>query len=100
MVPATVSGCDHARHLRVVLGVRGLILFDFGGTLDADGSRWSLRFHSAYRAAGGKQGFAAFDRAFRESDRALERLAGVERVGVRAMGGSPTALLLSRPPHR
>ena len=43
------------------MGVRGLVLFDFGGTLDADGSRWSVRFHSAYRAAGGKQTFAAFD---------------------------------------
>ena len=30
------------------------ILFDFGGTLDADGTRWSVRFHEAYRRAGGR----------------------------------------------
>jgi len=76
--------------------VRGLILFDFGGTLDADGSRWSVRFHAAYQAAGGKQSFAAFDRAFRESDRALERLSGIERLGFRAMVDAQTALLLPR----
>jgi FMN phosphatase YigB (HAD superfamily) len=78
--------------------VRGLILFDFGGTLDADGSRWSVRFHSAYRAAGGKLAFAAFDKAFRESDRALERLSGIERLGFRAMVDAQTALLLPRLP--
>src|SRR6266567_7627131 len=91
-----VSSCDHDPHLRVVVGVRGLVLFDFGGTLDADGSRWSVRFHAAYRAVGGKQSFAAFDRAFRESDRALERLAGIERLGFRAMVDAQTALLLPR----
>lgn len=53
--------------------MRGLVLFDFGGTLDADGARWSVRFHSAYRAAGGVEPFAAFEAAFRASDRALER---------------------------
>ena len=78
--------------------MRGLVLFDFGGTLDADGARWSVRFHTAYRAAGGRQSFAAFDRAFRESDRALERLAGIERLGFRAMVDAQTALLLSRLP--
>ena len=77
--------------------MRGLVLFDFGGTLDADGSRWSVRFHAAYQAAGGKQAFAAFDRAFRESDRALERLSGIERLGFRAMVDAQTALLLPRP---
>jgi FMN phosphatase YigB (HAD superfamily) len=76
--------------------VRGLVLFDFGGTLDADGARWSVRFHDAYRAAGGKQAFAAFDRSFRESDRALERLSGIERLGFRAMVEAQTALLLPR----
>ena len=91
-----VSSCDHHPHLGVVVGVRGLVLFDFGGTLDADGSRWSVRFHAAYRAVGGRQSFAAFDRAFRESDRALERLAGIERLGFRAMVDAQTALLLPR----
>ena len=93
---ASVSSCDHRRDLGVVVEVRGLVLFDFGGTLDADGSRWSVRFHAAYRAVGGKQSFAAFDRAFRESDRALERLAGIERLGFRAMVDAQTALLLPR----
>lgn len=78
--------------------MRGLVLFDFGGTLDADGARWSVRFHSAYRAAGGKQSFPAFERAFRDSDRALERLAGIGRLGFRAMVDAQTALLLSRLP--
>jgi FMN phosphatase YigB (HAD superfamily) len=78
--------------------VRGLVLFDFGGTLDADGARWSVRFHAAYRAAGGKQSFAAFDRSFRESDRALERLSGIQRLGFRAMIDAQTALLLPRLP--
>src|SRR5258706_13298122 len=92
----TVSSCDHPNHLRVVVEVRGLVLFDFGGTLDADGSRWSVRFHAASRAAGGKQPFAAFARAFRESDRALERLSGIERLGFRAMVDAQTAWLLPR----
>lgn len=76
--------------------MRGLVLFDFGGTLDADGARWSVRFHAAYRAAGGRQAFAAFDRAFRESDRALERFSGIERLGFRAMVDAQTDLLLPR----
>src|SRR2546422_9037122 len=97
MLPATVSACDHGPHPRVVDGVRGLVLFDFGGTLDADGSRGSVRFHAAYRAGGGKQSFAAFDRAFRESDRALERLAGIGKLGFRAVVGAQTAVLVTRP---
>jgi len=78
--------------------VRGLVLFDFGGTLDADGARWSVRFHAAYRAAGGKRSFAAFERAFRESDRALERLSGIRQLGFRAMVDAQTALLVPRLP--
>ena len=96
LVLGDVSACDHPPDLGVVVGVRGLVLFDFGGTLDADGSRWSVRFHAAYRSVGGKQSFAAFDRAFRESDRALERLSGIERLGFRAMVDAQTALLLPR----
>ena len=78
--------------------VRGLVLFDFGGTLDADGARWSVRFHSAYRAAGGVEPFAAFEAAFRASDRALERRTDIERLGFRAMVDAQTALLLARVP--
>jgi len=78
--------------------VRGLVLFDFGGTLDADGARWSIRFHAAYRAAGGRQSFAAFEKVFRESDRALARFSGVARLGFRAMIDAQTALVLARLP--
>ena len=78
--------------------MRGLVLFDFGGTLDADGARWSIRFHAAYRAAGGAQPFAAFEKAFRESDRALERLSGIEALGFRAMVDAQAELLLARLP--
>jgi FMN phosphatase YigB (HAD superfamily) len=75
--------------------VRGLVLFDFGGTLDADGARWSVRFHAAYRAAGGAEPFPAFEAAFRASDRALERRADIEKLGFRAMVDAQTALLLA-----
>jgi FMN phosphatase YigB (HAD superfamily) len=78
--------------------VRGLVLFDFGGTLDADGARWSIRFHSAYRAAGGRQSFAAFEKVFRESDRALGRFSGIERLGFRAMVDAQAGLLVARLP--
>ena len=30
----------------------GVLLFDFGGTLDADGLPWARRFHDAYVEAG------------------------------------------------
>ena len=65
--------------------MRGLVLFDFGGTLDADGSRWSVRFHAAYQAAGGKQSFAAFDRAFRFTDTWLDRNGKWQCVASQAM---------------
>jgi FMN hydrolase / 5-amino-6-(5-phospho-D-ribitylamino)uracil phosphatase len=75
--------------------VRGLVLFDFGGTLDADGARWSVRFHAAYRAAGGAEPFPAFEVAFRASDRALERRTDIGSLGFRAMVDAQTALLLT-----
>ena len=75
--------------------VRGLVLFDFGGTLDADGARWSVRFHDAYRSAGGARPFAAFEPAFRASDRALERRTDIKKLGFRAMVDAQTALLLA-----
>jgi FMN phosphatase YigB (HAD superfamily) len=75
--------------------VRGLVLFDFGGTLDADGTRWSVRFHSAYRAAGGAEPFPVFEAAFRASDRALERRTDITKLGFRAMVDAQTVLLLT-----
>jgi len=60
------------------------LLFDFGGTLDADGVPWSPRFHQAYRAAGGTLDFAAFDPVFAASDRALNRVPDIRTTGFRA----------------
>lgn len=60
------------------------LLFDFGGTLDADGVPWSPRFHHAYRAAGGTLDFRAFDPLFAASDRALAGEPGIRTTGFRA----------------
>lgn len=57
------------------------VLFDFGGTLDADGIHWSPRFHAAYRAAGGSLDRPSFDELFKQSDRALARLPGIRQFG-------------------
>jgi putative hydrolase of the HAD superfamily len=64
---------------------RGAVLFDFGGTLDADGLRWSVRFHEAYAAGGGQLGADAFEAVFRASDRALETSPGIREAGFRVM---------------
>lgn len=74
--------------------VRGALLLDFGGTIDGDGERWSVRFHRAYRGAGGTLDFAAFDPLFKESDRRLERLEGIERLGYRATVHAQADLLV------
>lgn len=79
-------------------GVRGVVLFDFGGTLDADGARWSVRFHAAYVTAGGQQPFAVFEEAFRASDRALVRVTGISTLGFRAMVDLQAALVLAHLP--
>ena len=73
--------------------MRGIVLFDFGGTLDADGDRWAVRFHRAYAQAGGRLGLAAFEPLFREADRRLEADPAVRRMGFRAMVGAQTELL-------
>lgn len=65
--------------------LRGAVLFDFGGTLDSDGLRWSVRFHTAYAARGGRLDQHAFEPLFRASDRQLEALPGIGRFGFRAM---------------
>jgi FMN phosphatase YigB (HAD superfamily) len=69
------------------------ILFDFGGTLDADGTRWSVRFHEAYRRAGGRLGLERFEPLFRESDRQLAHLRGIRRAGFLATLEAQSALL-------
>jgi putative hydrolase of the HAD superfamily len=47
------------------------LLFDFGGTLDADGLPWKGRFRLLYRACGIDPGDAVFDAAFYAADDAL-----------------------------
>ncbi len=59
------------------------ILFDFGGTLDADGLRLSLRFYRAFCRAGGRLPFAEFESLFRESDRRLAAMPGIRQAGCR-----------------
>ena len=54
------------------------LLFDFGGTLDADGLRWSVRFHAAYVAGAGRVGADEFEPIFRASDQALAAWPGIE----------------------
>lgn len=44
------------------------LLFDFGGTLDADGVAWKERFHALYRAAGLDVTSDAFAPAFYAAD--------------------------------
>jgi putative hydrolase of the HAD superfamily len=63
----------------------GVVLFDFGGTLDADGVHWAPRFHAAYTAGGGVMEYPAFESIFRASDRALESLPRIRTMGFRAL---------------
>lgn len=44
------------------------LLFDYGGTLDADGVAWKEQFHALYRAEGLAIAPGAFDRAFYDAD--------------------------------
>jgi putative hydrolase of the HAD superfamily len=61
------------------------ILFDFGGTLDSDGIRWSLRFHAAYRSGGGILDFPTFEPTFQRSDRLIAANSRVRHLGFRAL---------------
>ena len=51
--------------------VTAVLLFDFGGTLDADGLPWKERFRQLYRAVGVDPGDEAFDPVFYAADDAL-----------------------------
>jgi len=68
-------------------------LFDFGGTLEADGVNWGPRFHGAYVQGGGALDYATFEPIYKESDRALGRLSGIERLGFRATVEAQAGLL-------
>ena len=78
------------------------ILFDFGGTLDDDGVHWPLRFHVAYRQAGGGLGLRDFEDVFRSIDRDLAELPTIRTMGQRAAIAATAALLIERVPdgHR
>ena len=52
------------------------VLFDYGGTLDSDGTTWVDRFYPIYKENGVAADRARFDRAFYDSDDSLpERFA-------------------------
>jgi len=70
------------------------LLFDFGGTLDADGERWAVRFHREYAAAGGRLALDQFEPIFRQSDRQLEMDPAIGTMGFRAMIDAQADLLL------
>jgi len=61
-----------------------VLLFDFGGTLDADGLPWARRFHTAYVEAGGTLDFAAFEPLYQASDIALAGLPEIRSLGFHA----------------
>ena len=67
------------------MGGPGAVLFDFGGTLDADGIHWAPRFYAAYRAGGGAVEYPAFELVFRASDRALEGQPRVRTLGFKGL---------------
>ena len=73
--------------------MRDAVLFDFGGTLDADGRRWSERFHRFYRAMGGGLPPGVFEERFNRSDRRLEEVPGLVRFGLRRMVEEQVRLL-------
>jgi HAD superfamily hydrolase (TIGR01509 family) len=59
------------------------ILFDFGGTLDADGTPWKERFYPIYREEGVDWDFHTFARLFCAADESLneEKLHEVDYAG-------------------
>ena len=54
--------------LAQVLDGARCLLFDYGGTLDADGVAWKEQFHALYREEGVAIAVPAFDRAFYDAD--------------------------------
>ena len=54
------------------------LLFDFGGTLDADGITWKERFRTIYGAEGLELAAEAFDRIFYDADDPLVGMLDVE----------------------
>jgi FMN phosphatase YigB (HAD superfamily) len=76
--------------------VDSAVLFDFGGTLDADGVAWKERFHRLFDAEGVEVGPARFDPVFHAADDALvgtvPETLSLEDTVLRVAGGVATAL--------
>lgn len=77
------------------------LLFDFGGTLDADGIPWVDRFHRRYLSGGGRMDRGAFSGRFRIADQQLAAMPGITRQNysetVTAQAGLLAALLPAEP---
>lgn len=69
------------------------VLFDFGGTLDADGTPWNDRFHEGYLRLGGRLPAAAFAGHFQAADAQLARVGGVDSFGLARMVEEQVRLL-------
>jgi len=76
------------------------LIFDFGGTLDADGLPWARRFHTAYADVGGELDFAAFEPVYQASDAALAALPEIRSLGFRAAIEAQVRCLLPLLPDR
>lgn len=81
-----------AGHVTIVRPYDAL-LFDFGGTLDADGSPAVEQFLRAYRGAGGRRSAKEFETIFRESDRLLAADTGARMMGFHEMIAAQSRLL-------
>lgn len=69
------------------------VFFDFGGTIDADGVPASIRFHRAYRAAGGSLPYGTFAPLHRISERRLAEVPGIRAAGFRQAVSAQAALI-------
>ncbi len=69
------------------------VFFDFGGTIDADGVPAAIRFHRAYRAAGGSLPQGTFAPLYRVSERRLAEVPGIRAAGFREAVSAQAALI-------
>lgn len=64
------------------MGALRAVLLDFGGTLDSDGVHWSTIYAGAFESVGLQLERRTLDRAFMDSERALEQLPRVAELGL------------------
>ena len=76
------------------------VLFDFGGTLDADGHPWCERLYAGYRAVGGQVGFPGFEQRFQLAARILARQPGLTGFGFRKLVEAQVEALMEVLPDR